>query len=239
MNKEKVSICMLNIDRYWLSRYVIENNLSLCGVPLDEIEILILDNGSTDKRMIDYAASIADVHIIEESNIGVAKGYNKLFRIAKGDFICLPNTDIIMGKDWLKDLIYFNKKIEKSGITGIHCESDKGRLINYNGKMIWQRENNTIDGVTLFHKKMFEVVGGFDESFSKYGFEDNEYAIRMSLLGYANYYIPFQYGVHLGNDYNHNTEYRMQKNKETAIAKPSFLKKLQTIRAEKAYKIPL
>ncbi len=239
MNEIKVSILILNIDRYWMGRYVLENNFANCGIPLNQIELLVLDNGSTDKRAIEYLSGISDVFIQKDENIGVSKGYNELFRIAKGEYICLPANDILMGQDWLKDLIYYQNKIKNSGLCGIYCEGDKGRIINVSGKAIWQRENNTLDGVTLFHRKMFEIVGGFDESYGRYGYEDNDYAARIGYSGYINYYIPFQYSTHFGYDFNRNTEYRINKNKEAEISRKIFYEKLKAMAISKNYKIPL
>jgi GT2 family glycosyltransferase len=227
------------MDRDYISKYVLDRIIPNCGVKREDLEILVLDNGSKEKKVIEYGKSIADTHIQEEQNIGVAKGYNKLLRLAQGDFICLPNTDILMSNNWLSDLIRWNKKIENSGVVGIHCEGEEGYPLHVDGELIYKRNNNTVDGVCLFKKKLLDSIGGFDETYGRYGMEDADFAVRAFLSGHINYYIPKQRGVHLGNDFNSDTEYRRQKNADVKIATKVFNEKIEGYKKNNNLKVPL
>lgn len=245
-----VSICLLTIDRYWITRYTIENLLQNSkGV---ELELLVLDNGSEDKRIIEYLSTLINqkrysnlltVGIIEEKwNIGVAKGFNKLFKECKGDHICLVGNDILVNENWLSDLVYYNKSVLKSGLTSIYCLLDKGQLTaklsnDDNLINVWQNQNNLVYGITLFNRDIFKEIGCFDESLGLYGCEDSQFAWRLTMLGYQNYYVPGQSSIHIGNDIDENSEYRKQKNDNLKIAERKLLQSIEQMKITKKYYI--
>ena len=242
-SKKKVSICMLTMDRYFMTKYTFEQLVSFIGEDID-VELLILDNGSKDSRIVDYFKDIADIHIAESENIGVAKGFNKLLRKCTGDYICLVGNDITVGKDWLNELIYYADVIDKSGIVAIHCESDKGRfspLLSIHDELInvWKRDDNTIDGLQLFKKEILEKVGGFDESFGKYGYEDNQFALRTYYSGFYNFYIPNQFSSHIGFDINEKSQYRKDKEIALQTSKVKYQETLKGMIKNKNYYISL
>ena len=243
-----VSVCLLTIDRYWVTRYTIENLLENSkGV---ELELLVLDNGSKDKRIVEYLSglikrkiysNLLTVGIIEEKeNIGVAKGFNKLFKEAKGDYICTVGNDILVDENWLSDLVYYNKTIQKSGLTSIYCLLDKGQLtpkLSNEDTLInvWQNKNNLVYGVTLFNKEIFKEVGYFDERLGLYGCEDSQFAWRLSMLGYENYYIPGQSSIHIGNDMGEESEYRKSKTDNLKIAEAKLAESINEMKKTKKY----
>jgi len=242
-SKKKVSICMLTIDRYYMTKYTFEQLISFVGEDID-VELLVLDNGSKDLRVVEYFKDIADVHIAEPENIGVAKGFNKLLRKCTGDYICIIGNDITVGKDWLNDLIYYADVIDKSGLVGIDWRNHKGFftpcLSTYDTLVsVWKRNDNTIDGITLFKKEILQKVGGFDETFEKYGYEDHQFALRVFYSGYSNFYIPNQFSSHVGMDINESSEYRKNKDISLQKGKERYQKSLIEMRKNKNYSIPL
>jgi GT2 family glycosyltransferase len=243
-----VSVCLLTIDRYWITRYTIENLLKNSGGV--ELELLVLDNGSTDKRIIPYIQQLIEtkkysnlitVGIIEEEvNIGVAKGFNKLFKEAKGNYICTVGNDILVDVNWVLDLVYYNSMVQKSGLTSIYCLLDKGKyrplLTNDDGFLnVWQNDNNLVYGVTLFNKELLNVAGYFDERLGFYGCEDSQYAWRLSMLGYHNYYIPGQSSIHIGNDIGDESEYRKNKNNNLKISELKLAESINDMKKTKKY----
>lgn len=224
---------MLNIDRFQMGKLCLETALSNCG--LNDIELLVLDNGSTDKRAIEYLSKIADVFISEKQNIGVAKGFNKLLRKATGQYIALIDNDILLNKGWLKDLLYFNKQIKNSGISAIHCVLEKGE---YNGN-VFLPPNGIVYSTRFFNRAFLNNAGGFDETISIYGYEDSQYCIRSVVGGYMNYYIPNQSSIHLGEDFSSDNEFRKFKNEQLKINLPKFQESIRKVVDNRNYKIPL
>lgn len=249
---KKVSICMLTIDRYWMTRYSIENLIEKAlrfeddkFEPVVEIELLILDNGSKDQRVIDYCKDIADVFIQHDTNIGVAAGFNELFRKSTGDYICLVGNDIVLHEGWLEDLIQYNNRIDKSGITAIHCVLDKGEytpLPANDGDLlvkVWAPKTNIVYGTCLFKRELLQSVGAFDENFGLYGCEDSQLAWRVSQSGYHNYYLPNQYSTHIGSDLEQSSEYRKMKTDNFKKSEIYLAQSVEKMRKHKNYKIEI
>jgi len=257
---KKVTVCLLSIDRYWMTRYTIESLLRKAGEV--HIELLVLDNGSKDKRLIawldelqeqlklnepnpEHYPSLVSVGYIEEpENIGVAKGFNKLFREATGDYICTVGNDITVENAWVSDLIYYCEAVEKSGIVAIHCLLDKGKFTSLLSSekdefvRVFKPDTNMVYGISLFKREILEKVGGFDETLSKYGCEDSQFAFRVAASGYNNFYIPGQSSVHIGHDFGEKTEYRKMKDENLKIANERLKETIDKMKKERKYFIP-
>ena len=229
----KVSILILTLDRYWLTRYAIEHAISVAGH--DNLEILVLDNGSTDQRIIDWGKQFSIRHIREKENTGVAPGYNRLLKEATGDYLVTISNDMLLSQDWLKKMLHYNNLIPKSGITAIHCLLDKGEK---NKQGIFVPKTGLVYSNWLWSRNVLEKVGGFNEVY-KYGCEDSEYCFRANQLGFINYYIPFTYCMHGGEDFNENSEYRKMKTARLAQAEAILKQEVSRMRSENNYYLPL
>ena len=74
-----------------------------------------------------------------------------------------------------------------------------------------ESENNPVDILSgafiMIKRKVFEKVNGFDESFFMYG-EDIDLSLRITQLGYKNYYLGKISVTHLkGGSTNYNYKY--------------------------------
>lgn len=216
----KVSLILLTIDRFELTKKVLSTALPFAG---HEYELLVCDNGSKDKRVIDYIASLNPaVHILHEENKGMQYCQNLLMTKATGDYICFIGNDITLPKNWLQDLVRYNEMIPDSGISGLHCVMHKPDIIDYNGVKI--RKNETVFGTMFFNRSFFETVGYVNESFHPYGMDDSEYSFRSRRMGFVNYYHPYMTSQHIGHDVGENSEYR--KMKDEALQKSERMYKI-------------
>lgn len=233
--KPLVSICMLTIDRYQLTKFCLDELINKSGIDRDEIELLILDNGSVDKRTIDLGIQNAEVHIAEPKNIGVSKGFNKLFKESSGKYICTVGNDISVQNNWLKDLISYQEKIKNSGISAIYCLLDKGK---YNSNLnVYIPQSGLVYGNAIWNRNLFEKIGYFDENLSGYGCEDSQYCYRAFATGHINYYVPNQYSTHLGEDLNEDSEYRKLKDTNLKLNQKKLYESLMKMKAKNNYKI--
>jgi len=186
----KISLLLLTHDRYLMTKYILERLLSKPGVT--DFELLILDNGSADKRTADLSndpnfplVPSGSVELLE-TNIGIAAGFNKLLRKAKGEYVVFLSNDILLGDNWLMDLLHFNQEVDKSGITSIHCEGEKGKYTAFLNKddgftHVWKP--SMVSGVSMINRPALYAVGGFDSQLGLYGREREQYATRLNLLG--------------------------------------------------------
>ena len=89
--------------------------------PRDRMEIIVVDNASTDNTRSIVKNKYPFVKCITlPENIGFAAGNNRGLQYAKYDFIVLLNQDTICHRDWLKGLM--NKMLEDKSIAA--CSSN-------------------------------------------------------------------------------------------------------------------
>ncbi len=269
----KVSLLMLLHDRYVMTQYCLENLISkindndyellildngskdlrayefACKIKAAEQAKIMesADKLSPEAREL-LAQSIDQYTKIKvfrnEENKGIAAGYNKLIKEAKGDFICFVPNDVLVGDNWLKDLMFYNSQIDKSGFTSIHCEGDKGSfgpLLNHDDTFteVWKCKNNITSGVSLINREALAFVGSFDESLGIYGREREQMAIRLGLAGCHNYYVPGQYSIHIGREINDTSDYKKMKDVEIKRSVPQYNESLNEMKKTKNYYIPL
>lgn len=244
----KVSLLLLTLDRYQMTRYCVENMMAKAGDV--DYEILILDNFSQDERTVKYVRELnmlENVTLVEEieKNIGIASGFNNLLRRANGEHICFLSNDILLGNNWLLDLIHYNNQVDKSGFTSIHCEGDKGvygPLLNHNDDgftSVWQPKSNITTGTSLINRAALESVGAFDASLGIYGREREQYAARLHMSGLHNYYVPGQFSVHLGREVNDESEYKQMKTKSLQLSASTYTSSLAEMKKKNNFKIEL
>lgn len=233
----KVSICMLTIDRYQLTKFCLDNLICKSGIDRNDIELLMLDNGSKDDRTWKYATSVADIYDIRHKNIGVSKGFNELFRLATGEYICIVGNDILVEQNWLKDLLYYQQIIPRSGLSNIYCLLDKGKFNKNAG--IYVPDSGLVYGVSLFSRKLLDKIGGFDETLTGYGYEDSQFAWRAKMTGHLNYYIQNQNSYHLDWDQDSTSDYRKHKDLCLKNNLKVFQASIARMQASRNFKIKL
>ena len=117
----KVDIIILNYNGY---KDTIECIKSLQDITYNNIDIIIIDNNSTDnseyeiKKFISKSNNIQ--YIQSGKNIGFSGGNNigiKLSLEKKSDYICLLNNDTVVEPDFLEPLIDIMEKDKSIGIT--------------------------------------------------------------------------------------------------------------------------
>jgi GT2 family glycosyltransferase len=217
----KISICAITIDRYEISTQCIGENIINCGVPREDIELLVADNGSTDKRIIEYVQSLKPgYHRLNSSNEGVSRAFNQLMNRAMGDYICLIGNDIKLPTGWLDAMVAYAEVVPNSGIIGIKCTAELPPLTVKKDHFAYNRAAHYLDakydkvfGTMLFSRKVLSTVGGFHEGFHPYGLEDSDFNNRVNLAGFQSLYLPEAawWSNHIGSDVGNGTDYRKMK----------------------------
>lgn len=95
-----VSLVTYNAER-WLDACL----ASLLAQTHPDVEILVLDNGSTDGTRERLEAAVAGHPAIRlalsPTNLGYAGGHNRAISESRGEFVCLLNQDIVLDPDFL------------------------------------------------------------------------------------------------------------------------------------------
>ena len=186
-----------------------------------DIEIIMVDNGSSDGSAEMIKSSYGEVILIEnKENLFYCKANNQGIKEAKGDFILCLNSDCVLDKDYLKKAMPAFLLDEKIGmVSGKLLRPDKrtidsiGLFVARNRKPL-ERGYGKIDkgqynrpgyvfGVSgacmLMKKNMLEDIkdknGYFDETFEIY-YEDLDLCWRAQRKGWKAYYNPKAVAYH-------------------------------------------
>lgn len=184
-----------------------------------EVEVIIIDDYSTDNSLkIIQCAKIKSQNyklkfksIINEKNLGFSSAINKGVREANGEIVILLNTDVVPEKDFLKPLL---KHFEDKEIFAVGCMDksiENGKII-LRGRGIgrWKRgffihsrgeinKTNTLwinGGSGAFRKSIWDNLGGFDEIYNPFYWEDIDLSYRALKSGYKIVFEPKSIVVH-------------------------------------------
>lgn len=126
---------------YNAESYLSECIESLLAQTFDDIEILLIDDGSTDNSMRiceQYALIDKRIHYISQENAGVSVARNKGLSLAKGEFVCFVDSDDIVATDFLEHLYSLSTdgSFAICGYTRNRSELSEGRVsvVRYNAR---------------------------------------------------------------------------------------------------------
>ena len=164
------------------------------------LEIIVVDNGSTDDSVAQFEAKLAGVPLIRRStNGGYAAGNNVGIRRALtdgADYVLILNNDVIVTPGFLPPMLAEAEADASVGIVTCDArfQSDHSRSYPTAGRISKLRgagvalssrdraQRSIVDFVSgcilLVRRAVFEKVGFLDESFFMY-FEDVEYSRRV------------------------------------------------------------
>ena len=203
--------------------------------PSMQIEVLVVDNGSTDGTESFLSSETRKarkffIHVLKERQKGKASALNLGLGAATGDILVILDDDIVVDSQLLvKHLECYQQTafdaVQGRILPGVDVDgkaADRDRLREYNIPHIdYGDEFCEIRGLTgtnmSFKREVFEKVGFFDARLGPgaAGFsEDTEYSIRMRKAGFKIGYTPHAVVYHelnpnrYGREYNRIVEYR-------------------------------
>ena len=198
------------------------------SVPL---EIIIVDNASTDKTQPLLAALRGPVIIRNDQNVGFVKAVNRGAAIAKGDCILLLNNDAVVRPGSMAAAIRTIQSAPDIGAVGARLVLPDGSLQEA-GSIIWKdgsclgygrglspddyqvsfrRDVDYCSGAFLLVKRnLYEDIGGLDETYSPAYYEEVDLCVRLWMKGFRVIYEPRAIVDHF--------EFASSKKNEDAIA---------------------
>ena len=169
----------------------------------ENLEILVVDDGSTD-RSIELVESLSvPVKIIHQANAGPAAARNTGLQNASGEYIAfLDADDLYPANKFEVQLDYFKQNLDTKLVAGriqyIFLKGSESKLINFESEE--QTMVHVHLGSMLTHRSVFDIIGPFDATlqFS----EDIEWWFRLR-ENEINYVvlpdITLQYRLHDAN----------------------------------------
>ena len=206
--KSLVSIVVLNYNAGKLLLNCIE---SIKKSSYQNIEILVVDNISSDNSQIECKKKFPDIKLIQnDENLGYCGGNNEGIKKAEGEFIIILNPDTIVETNWIDELLNAQKEfgdglyqpkilslneentIQSTGnmlhIFGFGFARDKGN------KVIERKEEiekvGYASGTCLFTtRKVLDKIGLLDEFLFLYH-DDLDLGWRGAQIGINSFYVP-------------------------------------------------
>ena len=211
MTQPLISVVILN----WNGAACIEDCLqSVIASTYHPIEIIVVDNGSTDDSL-KLIQKYSQVHLVAlAENLGYAAGNNVGFRHANGTYVVALNNDVAVDADWLNQPSALFEKYPAIGIVACRQMNYDDRsiidcLYAYPGHALLfepmghgksYEAANPLQGMpgqviaangaaAIYRKTMLDQLAGFDESYYAYH-EESDLCMRAFLRGWKCVYAP-------------------------------------------------
>src|SRR3989344_1910928 len=227
-----VSIIVLN----WNGKIFLRDCLnSLKKITFPEVEIIVVDNNSTDGSQELVKKNYKQVILIEnKDNYGFAKGNNIGFKKSKGKYVLFLNNDTVVTPSFLEPLVEACEKDSKIGCIQPQMRlmlersrlDEAGSYISFVGflyhfgyrkkfskeKYGKQKEIFAAKGACIFFpRKSLNKIGVFDEDFFIF-FEETDLCFRVWLSGHKVLYEPKSVIYHVvGGDTTKSTKYNYER----------------------------
>nr|WP_268893102.1 glycosyltransferase family 2 protein [Paenibacillus lutrae] len=180
-------------------------------------EIIVVDNGSTD-RTVKYLLGQPDLNLIQNAtNLGFAKGCNQGYAAATGDTILFLNNDTIVTPGWLTRMLSALYSDDTIGMVGPVSNYVSGRqqipvsyqdfseaeafsiqhAARYEGKRLDERR--VVGFCMLIKREVLAEVGVFDEQYGLGNYEDDDLCLRVINNGYRIQIIYDSFIHHFGH----------------------------------------
>lgn len=195
LNVPLVSIIIINYNGKSYLEKCLE---SIKKIKYDNLEIIVVDNNSTDGTMEFLAQNYPSIITLKlDKNYGFAKPNNVAAKIAKGDFLLFLNNDTEVTPNFLTELVQVLVGNDQIGICQSLLLKPNGEIdssgdfidtigVVYNSKEPIDkiREISSARGASMIiRKELFLDLGGFDEQFFV-SFEDVDLGWRTWIKGY-------------------------------------------------------
>jgi len=180
---------------YNVEPYVGEALRSVLAQTFTDFEVVVVDDGSTDRTaevVGACAAADARVRLVRQANRGLAGARNTALRMARGDLFALLDSDDLWEPDFLAEQVaILRQRPDVDIVTGngwIMGGPQDGELARPCPDGRPQPDLASILGdefavfiMSVFRRRVYEIVGCFDETLRTN--EDYEFWLRAALSG--------------------------------------------------------
>lgn len=185
-----------------------------------EIDIIVVDNHSTDRSIEETRKCYPDITYMElDKNYGFSKAVNEGIKAAKTSYVLLLNNDTEIKKGCVSALLQTMESSRKifsveAKMLQYHKPNHIDSAGTYYNALGWAFARGkdrsasgyeakcetfaACGGAALYRKSVFEEIGLFDEDYFAY-LEDIDIGYRAKICGYRNVYEPKAKVLHIGS----------------------------------------
>lgn len=204
--------------------------LAACPTIADS-EVIVVDDASTDDSVAYLTKEWANIHLLQnEQNSGFGKSVNRGIAAARYEIVCILNTDMQLSEDYFTVLLPFLTQgignVAPEQLFGVYCairSPQTGKIIEgrkqariHNHKLSYidlcgeQEEGESMylcGGNALIWRDKLLALGGYDELFSPFYFEDMDLSLRAKTKGLVSLYTArtsclHQHAATIGNQFS-------------------------------------
>jgi glycosyltransferase involved in cell wall biosynthesis len=196
------------IPYYNMGRYIMECLESVRNTTYRPLEIILLDDGSTDPfslEQLEQAARLPEVRVIHQKNQGLALTRNEGAKAARGVFLAFLDADDRVKPTYFEKAIRAlqkNNNVFFAGAWVQYFENSRAIWPTFTPQPPYVLVHNPVNSSGLVYKRAAFLAGGLNDQQVDYGLEDYESVINMLHHGYNGVVIPevlFDYRVRSGS----------------------------------------
>lgn len=199
LNNPRISIVIPSLNQ---SMYLRQNIKAIVNQKYDNIEIIIIDGGSTDSTIDvikEYEKYIA--YWVSEKDRGQSHAINKGLEVATGDFIGWQNSDDMYTDGAFNDFyeVFLKNPDYDLYYSNVYKINEKSEIVGRsfylpNSLFYYKYRGMTLSNqASFFKREIVQEIGGVDESLH-YAM-DREFFLRIFLHGYKSYFTPSYWGA--------------------------------------------
>ena len=167
--------------------------LAGCDVPAGGVEVIVVDDGSTDGTADVVRRSKVGAHYLRQANRGPAAARNAGWRVATSPLVAFTDDDTVPDRRWLVDLATaFGTDPDLAGVGGtirplrltfltrfVQAEQHASHGVGADGQIKYLVTANC-----ALRRPVLEALRGFDETFPTASGEDTDLTMRALRAGY-------------------------------------------------------
>lgn len=175
-------------------RYLLEKHLPQIFQHSDYLhKVIVIDNGSTDGTVEWLKENYPQVQIVaNKTNLGFTKPVNQGVTVSTADYFVLLNNDVRPEKGYLKNAIRFFED-KKVFAVSFNEHRSSWPVVVWDGKIQFTRSEDkktprysawASGGSALFRRKIWDKLGGMNEIYAPFYWEDIDIGYRAWKMGY-------------------------------------------------------
>jgi len=160
-------------------------------------------------QLVNATTILFDLFIVDMEGRSIFDCRNEFIKNCEQEYICIVPEHYIVDQNWLEDLVNAYKKDAKAGILSIRkgdedCVISSIAVDDYSTEQVlenvFKTKTNLVEGILFFEKDKAKIdLDNYSTIFVK-NHEDIALSMKLSLNGYANYYIRKQTAISLKKD---------------------------------------